>query len=82
MSNMDLMLPLSESHITAIGRVTAYFSLLENGANVLISDLLDLRSKEDTISVTAHMMFSGKVQLLRTLASTRFKEELELGEIL
>ena len=82
MSEMDMMLPLSEDHITAIGRVTAYFSMLEIIADTLISDLLGLQSEEDTISVTAHMMFSNKIQLLKTLASTRFEEDQELKAFL
>jgi len=80
--NMDLILPLSEQHIAAIGRVTAYFSLLETSANALISDLLSLKSQEDVVSITAHMMFSTKIQLLRTLASTRFQEDNDLGKFL
>ena len=82
MADMDIVLPLSEEHLCAIGRVTAYFSLLENGANTLIADLLELKSREDVISVTAHMMFSNKVQLIETLVSTRFKEEKGLGELI
>ena len=79
---MDLILPLSEEHLTAIGRVTAYFSLLESNGNILIADLLGLQSSNDVISVTAHMMFSGKIQLIKTLASTRFDDNKELKELL
>ena len=82
MQDIDSILPLSSEHIMAIGRVTAYFSLLESHANTLIADLLELKSREDAISVTAHMNFSSKLQLIKTLASTKFKEQLELGELL
>jgi len=82
MTKMDMMLPLSEEHLTAIGRVTAYFSLLENIANVLIADLLGLQSEDDVVSVTAHMMFLGKIQLITTLASTRFDDNKELKDLI
>jgi hypothetical protein len=78
----DSALPLSLEHITAIGRVTAYFSLLENSANTLIADLLELKSKEDVISVTAHMMFKSKIQLIETLACTKLEGNLELRDFL
>jgi len=82
MTNTVDHLPLSEAHVLAIGNVTAHFSLLEHDANVLISDLLCLQSREDTIAITAHMMFSNKLQLLKTLASTRFEGNKELGDSL
>ena len=82
MTNTVFHLPLSEAHILAIGNVTAHFSLLEHDANILISDLLGLQSREDTIAITAHMMFSTKLQLLKTLASTRFEDNEELGDSL
>ncbi len=78
----DSALPLSQEHITAIGRVTAYFSLLEQHANALIADLLELKSRDDVISVTAHMNASSKIQLIKTLGSTKFKDKKELDELL
>ncbi len=74
----DSALPLSQDHISAIGRVTAYFSLLENHANTLISDLLELKTREDVISLTAHMNFSGKIQIIKTLSSTKLESTPEL----
>ena len=79
MTDMNMILPLTKSHIYAIGLVTAYFSLLEQDANVLVADLLGLKSRDDIISVTAPMTFSTKVQLIKTLASTRFENEMELS---
>ncbi|WP_147275273.1 hypothetical protein [Thioalbus denitrificans] len=79
---MDPILPLSEAHILAIGRVTAYFSLIESGANILVAEFLGLESREDATSLTAHMMFSVKVQLLKTLVSTRFEGETELKTLI
>jgi len=86
MQSLDFMLPLSQDHILAIGRVTAYFSLLENYTNTLIADLLELKSREDAVSVTAHMNYSSKIQLVKTLSSTKFDEDSELrkklGEVI
>jgi hypothetical protein len=75
-------LPLTEHHVTAIGYVTAHFSLLEHDVNVLIADLLRLQSSEDMIALTAHLSFANKLHLLGTLGGFRFKEEDELGKLL
>jgi len=67
--------PVSDDHLKAIGKVTVYFSLLEQVISTLIWDLINPHEQRLGRTITVKMLFRNKIELLRKLCRYRLKDE-------